>query len=116
MENFQCYLILNPYYYLMLYIFYFINALDFSNMDYQLKNKEYIARKQCSNIIINAVNLEKFIIFKNKGMNMELKKNPCAVYGMDFNSEGNKFVVVGKDFHVRIYDSETKEVDIDFPQ
>lgn len=46
---------------------------------------------------------------------MELKKNPCAIYGMDFNSEGSKFAVVGKDFHVRIYDSETKEVEIDFP-
>ena len=48
------------------------------------------------------------LIKKNKGASQDLKKNPCAVFGMDFNSEGNKFVVVGKDMHVRIYDTDSK--------
>lgn len=48
------------------------------------------------------------LIKKNKGVSQDLKKNPCAVFGMDFNSEGNKFVVVGKDMHVRIYDTDSK--------
>jgi WD40 repeat protein len=51
-----------------------------------------------------------------KGLNLELTKNPCAVYGMDFNNDGSKFVVVGKDFHVRVYDTYTKEVEMDFPK
>lgn len=33
---------------------------------------------------------------------------------MDYNSDGSQFVTSGKDFHVRIYDEDTKSVVIDF--
>ena len=33
---------------------------------------------------------------------------------LDYNSEGSMFVTGGKDFHVKVYDEDTKSVCVDF--
>lgn len=33
---------------------------------------------------------------------------------LDFNKDGSLFATAGKDFHVRIYDDDTKSVLVDF--
>ena len=66
-----------------------------------------------------AWNTKKGIIFFfliPKGISGDVIKNPCPVYGLDFNNDGSKFVAVGKDFHVRVYDVNQSSVEIDFPQ
>lgn len=40
--------------------------------------------------------------------------NPCSVFGVDYSNDGTKIFAVGKDFHVRVYDSEKKTIDLDF--
>lgn len=33
---------------------------------------------------------------------------------LDYNDKGDRFAAAGKDFHVRIYDDDTKSVLVDF--
>lgn len=37
-----------------------------------------------------------------------------SILCMDYNQEGSMFVTAGKDFHVRVYDEDTKSVSVDF--
>ncbi|EAR93543.3 WD40 domain protein (macronuclear) [Tetrahymena thermophila SB210] len=44
-----------------------------------------------------------------------LVENNHSIMCLDYNPEGSSFVTAGKDFHIRVYDEDTKSVAIDFP-
>lgn len=37
-----------------------------------------------------------------------------SILSLDINQDGSKFATAGKDFHVRVYDDDTKSIEIDF--
>ena len=43
-----------------------------------------------------------------------IKEEENALLCCDFNNDGSRFATAGKDFHVRVYDDDTKSMLIDF--
>ena len=40
--------------------------------------------------------------------------NTNSIMCLDYNSDGSMFVTGGKDFHVKVYDEDTKSISLDF--